>query len=52
MTLDEFIGLQDQIWWGFGWLVRWWLILFAVGGTALGALMFFLSVISTWLDSR
>ncbi len=50
MTLDQFLSLQEELWWAFGWFARWWLIMFAVAGTGLGAFMFFLSVASTWLD--
>ena len=52
MPVEQFLSLQEELWWAFGWLARWWLIGFAVGGTAIGAFMFFLSVVSTWLDSQ
>jgi hypothetical protein len=50
MTLDTFIGIQEQLFWAFGWFARWWLILFGVGGMALATFMFFLQVVSTWLE--
>lgn len=31
MTLPEFLVLQEQLISAFGWLARWWLILFLVG---------------------
>jgi len=52
MTADQFFALQEELWWAFGWLARWWMILFAVVGTALSAIMFFLSVASTWLNRQ
>jgi hypothetical protein len=52
MSVENFLALQEELWWAFGWLARWWLILFAFGGTALAALMFFLSVVSSWQDSK
>jgi hypothetical protein len=52
MTLEQFTALQYELLWAFGWLARWWLIMFAVVGVALGAFMFFLQVVSTWLDRR
>lgn len=52
MTLEQFIDMQTELFFAFGWLARWWLIMFAVFGTALGAFMFFLSIVSNWLDSK
>jgi hypothetical protein len=52
MTLDQFLGLQEELWWAFGWFARWWLIIFAVSGVALSCVMFFLSVVSTWLERQ
>lgn len=52
MTLEQFISLQSDFVWAFGWVARWWLIMFAVGGTALTIYLFVLSLVSTWLDSR
>jgi len=52
MSLENFLELQTELMWAFGWMVRWWLIMFAVAGTALAAFMFFLQVVSTWLDTR
>jgi len=52
MDLATFLSLQEELWDAFGWFARWWLILFAFGGLALAAMMFFLSVVSTWLDNR
>lgn len=50
MPFDMFIALQEELFWAFGWMIRWWLILFAVSGVAAGVFMFFLQVVSTWLD--
>jgi hypothetical protein len=52
MSLAEFLALQNEIWWAFGWLARWWLIIFAAMGTALSVLLFVLSIVTTWLDNR
>lgn len=52
MTLDQFIALQQDFIWAFGWLARWWLIVFAVSGVALSVFLFALSLVSTWLDNR
>jgi hypothetical protein len=41
MTLDTFIGIQEQLFWAFGWFARWWLILFGVGGMALATFMLY-----------
>lgn len=50
MTYEYFIHMQEELFFMFGWFARWWLILFAVGGIALSAFMFFLQVVSTWLE--
>ena len=52
MTIDNFIDLQIELWWAFGWLARWWLILFVVAGFGMSVMIFFLSVVSNWLESR
>jgi hypothetical protein len=52
MTPEQFIALQTDFVWAFGWIARWWLILFAVAGMALAVLLFVLSLVSTWLESR
>ncbi|MBI5950219.1 MAG: hypothetical protein HY865_01065 [Chloroflexi bacterium] len=52
MTLEQFLELQNDFVWAFGWLARWWLIMFGVGGTALAVFLFVLSLISSWLDNR
>lgn len=31
MTLAEFLSIQGQLIGAFGWLLRWWLVLFLVG---------------------
>jgi hypothetical protein len=51
MTPAEFLEMQEAIWLQFGWLARWWMIIFAVSGILLSAFAFFFTVISTWLDS-
>lgn len=50
MTLTEFLALQDELFLAFGWFIRWWLILFAVGGVALAVFIFALQMVSAWLD--
>jgi hypothetical protein len=50
MPFENFVFLQEQLVWAFGWLARWWMILFAVAGIALAAFIFFLQVVSTWLE--
>ena len=50
MSLENFIQLQEELIWAFAWFARWWLILFAVAGIAMAAFMFFLQIVSTWLD--
>lgn len=52
MPLDQFLGLQEELWWAFGWFARWWLILFAFSGIGLAAILFFLSTVNSWLDSK
>ena len=52
MNLAQFLALQDQLFLAFGWFIRWWLILFVVGGTALTVFMFFLQIVSNWLTKR
>lgn len=52
MTPEQFVALQNDVVWAFGWVARWWLILFAVAGMALAVLLFVLSIVSTWLESR
>jgi hypothetical protein len=52
MPLENFLSIQAELWWAFGWFARWWLILFAFGGVSLAVFMFFLSVINSWIDSR
>lgn len=52
MSLENFLQLQAELFWAFGWMIRWWLIAFAVSGLALAAFMFFLQVVSTWLEAR
>ena len=50
MPLENFLFLQEQLFWAFGWLARWWLILFIVGTVAGSAFIFFTQVVSTWLE--
>lgn len=50
MDLAQFLTLQSQLFSQFGWFIRWWLILFAVGGVALSVFLFFLQVVSNWLN--
>jgi hypothetical protein len=52
MTLDQFQTLQAGLFDAFGWVARWWLILFAVASVAMGTFIFFLQVVSTWLEAR
>lgn len=51
MSLSDFLAMQEEFWFQFGWLARWWVILFAVSGILLAAFAFFFTVVSTWLDS-
>lgn len=32
LTLNQFLGLQTELFHAFGWFIRWWLIMFAVAG--------------------
>ena len=50
MPFETFVQIQSDLFWAFGWFARWWLILFAVGGVAMAAFMFFLQIVSTWLE--
>lgn len=52
MTINNFIDLQIELWWAFGWMARWWLILFFVASFAMAVMIFFLSVVSNWIESR
>lgn len=52
MTYEQFQLLQAGLFDAFGWVARWWLILFAVASVAMAAFMFFLQVVSTWLETR
>jgi hypothetical protein len=52
MPLDNFLELQTELFWAFGWMIRWWFVFLAVAGLALAAFMFFLQVVSTWLEAR
>lgn len=52
MTLEQFITLQEELFYAFGWFARWWLIFFAVGSVSLSAFLFVLSVINSWLETR
>jgi uncharacterized protein involved in exopolysaccharide biosynthesis len=51
MTIDNFIDLQIELWWAFGWFARWWLILLFVAAFAMAAMLFFFSVVSNWLET-
>jgi hypothetical protein len=50
MDADQFLLLQSHLWNAYGYLFQWWLILFAVAGILLAVLIFFLSMVRTWLD--
>lgn len=52
MTLEQFIIIQEELFGAFGWFIRWWLIAFVVGGLALAVFMFFLQIVSTWLEKH
>ena len=52
MTAEQFLLLQEGLLENFGWIARWWMIMFAVSSVGLGAFMFFLQVVSTWLETR
>lgn len=51
MSLADFLAMQEELIYQFGWLARWWLIAFIAGGVLLSAFLFFLSVVSSWLDT-
>jgi hypothetical protein len=51
MSLADFLAMQEEFWFTFGWLAYWWVILFAVSGILISAFAFFFTVVSTWLDS-
>lgn len=52
LPVEAFAQMQLDFIWAFGWLLRWWLILFAVAGFGMAVVIFFLMMISNWLDSR
>lgn len=52
MDLSQWMQLQTELWWAFGWLARWWLILFLVVSSLAAVMMFFLNVVSTWLRDQ
>lgn len=52
MTFEQFLLLQAGLMAEFGWMARWWLILFAAASVAMAVFMFFLQVVSNWLDTR
>lgn len=50
MTLDQFLILQNELTGAFGWLARWWFILFAAGGVFLAVFLLAMQLVSSWLD--
>lgn len=52
MDLAQFLTVQSELLFWFGWFIRWWLILFAVAGFSAAIFLFFLQIVSTWLDAR
>jgi hypothetical protein len=51
MDIDAFTAMQVELFAHFGWLARWWLILFAAGGVLIAAFAFFFTVLSHWMDN-
>jgi hypothetical protein len=52
MNLAEFLILQSELFAQFGWFIRWWFILLAVGGFGLAVFLFFLQLVSIWLNDQ
>jgi hypothetical protein len=52
MTPEQFLLLQEELWKQFYFFAKWWLILFSFSGVALAVLMFFMSTVNSWLDSK
>jgi hypothetical protein len=50
MDLNQFLALQEELFWAFGWHIRWWLILFAFAGVLTAMMLFILSIVSAWLE--
>jgi hypothetical protein len=46
----QFLLLQSHLWNAYGYVFMWWLILFAVMGIGLAAMIFFLVTVRNWLD--
>lgn len=52
MDAQQFVALQDELWSAFGFALTWWMIIFSAAGIFLAAMIFFLSIIRTWLDEN
>lgn len=52
MTPEQFLDLQAELWWAFGPLARWWMILFAVTAFGMSVVIFIMRFVSNWLESR
>jgi hypothetical protein len=50
MTAEQFAQLQTALYTAFGPLVMWWLILFAVIGIGVIAVLFLLGLAMDWID--
>lgn len=50
MTLDQWIGLQWQLWSAFGPMVNWWLVFLLVGWIAAMLYSFGATFFSEWMN--
>ena len=51
MSPEEFLKLQEQLWYAFAWPIRWWLILFLASGVLTSGFLIFVVVTRRWLDN-
>lgn len=50
MGIAEFLAMQSELYLAWMWFIRWFLILLIVGGMGASVFLFFLQIVSTWLD--